>query len=385
MSAPVIEPQALRDEYPSLYLLSLCVAPFGTGDTPLQHYNSALALHHLEAFADAIIYRGNDDLLLETQASVRRSTPLGAQSGGGGVAGGRGWHRFSGSRDIKNTTGNITNRTSVGSRYGDPVSTRDMNAALSLDMASYFFPTSRSVHLDPSHASPNGSRTARLSTSGSHRYQETVTRQFDGGSLMTAACPLPGAKFVDLRSTLSVGQDSSLSSLLVDRPRGSGPGKRSNGEWAALANNLGKLSPLCPRKGGGMAEDVCIAAHQVVRGVIVDSVAVGRAGVGGGVSRTGSGEVRRIRDTRQDNRRKSSSSAGTEEMAAAATTTAEASGAASEALRKHHECPEWRTFTNVSCSPGENLGQNLGHIEQPTASRRSIRVGDGRAVPVTCQ
>ncbi|CAM9602107.1 unnamed protein product, partial [Scytosiphon promiscuus] len=138
--------QALRDDYPSLYLISACVGPFGAGDTPLQHYNSVLALQHLQAYADCVVYRGNDDLLRGAAETSARNPPAeAAASAGHGDGRSR---RPMGS--FCNRWGGSGSTTSAGAaapgcrRGGAPVvSTADMNASLAVDMASYFFPTSR--------------------------------------------------------------------------------------------------------------------------------------------------------------------------------------------------------------------------------------------------
>lgn len=145
---------------------------------------------------------------------------------------------------------------------------------------------------------------------------------------MTAACPLPAAKFVDLRSSLSFDRGSSTSSA------------EAKG-WAALAGHLAKAVPICPRKGSVLSDDVCIAAHHVVRGAdssgtnTMVSRSVGKPGVRGKnrLFTGGSGK----------------------DMAGSAAAMDEAASKASDALRKHHGCPEWRTATDVSCSPGEKI------------------------------
>ena len=40
--------EALRDEYPMNYLMSVTVAPCASGESPLQHYNSLLCLATLQ-------------------------------------------------------------------------------------------------------------------------------------------------------------------------------------------------------------------------------------------------------------------------------------------------------------------------------------------------
>eukprot|EP00904_Undaria_pinnatifida_P009786 jgi/Undpi1/5938/HiC_scaffold_2.g01212.m1 len=362
--------QALRDEYPSLYLISACVGPFGTGDTPLQHYNSVLALHHLQVFADAVIYRGNDDLLQESLASARKGLSHSNAIGGGSCSGhgvgdwgGRGGGKAGRWRPVGLLSrGNIGSGSSTSSssravntiggfavRAGG-VSMADMNASLSLDVASLFFPTSPPPPVKHTndfssidvlgHAlggggggfRPGPPRPAPGEHYRHHRREVTSPRPFDGGCLMSAACPLPGAKFVDLRSTLSFGLGHrSARELSQDRPvkltderrwgaggseeaRARGAGGRFG--WAALAGGLGKVAPLCPRRAGGSREgDACVAAYHVVRGVDVDE-----------------------------------GPAATAATVAAAAVSA-AAGEASKALRGHHECSEWRTATDASCSP----------------------------------
>jgi len=45
----------LRDAYGKRYILAASVAPRPDGDTPLQHYNSALAAQFLHAYADGVL------------------------------------------------------------------------------------------------------------------------------------------------------------------------------------------------------------------------------------------------------------------------------------------------------------------------------------------
>lgn len=380
--------QALRDEYPSLYLISACVGPFGAGDTPLQHYNSALALHHLQVFADAVIYRGNDDLLQEAKVSARKRASHPNAAGGSGGGGGEEWSGSGGGGArwqpvglfSRGRSGSSSGRSNIvgGSLAGaGAVSMTDMNASLSLDMASLFFPTSSPRPRVQDGAEPSldslggGPRPPRPAQVGRHRHhhhrRETADlRPFDGGCLVSVACPLPGAKFVDLRSTLSVGlghrSSSSLSSrgLSQSRPpkagerRGVGVGAGAlagglgvggGGGWAALAGGLGKAAPLCPRRGGGGREgDACVAAYHVVRGIGVDE---------------GAPAV----------------------TAAAASTVDGAAREASEALRGHHECPEWRTATDASYSSGVSPAGGWGRADRRLLPMRFV---NGRCAYFLC-
>ena len=54
--------ELLRDEYPSMTIVAACVAPFLSGDTPLQYYNMALSLATAHECADAVVFFDNDDL-----------------------------------------------------------------------------------------------------------------------------------------------------------------------------------------------------------------------------------------------------------------------------------------------------------------------------------
>ncbi|ESO88026.1 hypothetical protein LOTGIDRAFT_126843 [Lottia gigantea] len=55
--------ELLRDEYPMNYILSCSFAPFSSGDSPLQHYNSLLTLSTLQNYTDGIILTYNDEIL----------------------------------------------------------------------------------------------------------------------------------------------------------------------------------------------------------------------------------------------------------------------------------------------------------------------------------
>lgn len=59
--------EQLREEYPLAYILSLAVAPFHTGETPLQHYNSLLCLLWLQRYTDGIFLFSNDNVLTSLQ------------------------------------------------------------------------------------------------------------------------------------------------------------------------------------------------------------------------------------------------------------------------------------------------------------------------------
>ncbi|XP_030052813.1 tubulin delta chain isoform X4 [Microcaecilia unicolor] len=74
--------EAIRDEYPLGYILSVTVAPHQTGESPLQNYNSLLSLSWLQRYADGVLLFHNDDVLKKTSALLRNTTaavPTGTQ------------------------------------------------------------------------------------------------------------------------------------------------------------------------------------------------------------------------------------------------------------------------------------------------------------------
>lgn len=53
--------EKIKTTYPYLLVLSICVAPFfATGETPMQFYNTLLALSHLQKYSDSILLFQND-------------------------------------------------------------------------------------------------------------------------------------------------------------------------------------------------------------------------------------------------------------------------------------------------------------------------------------
>ena len=75
--------EQLREDYPFSYILSVSVAPFSHGETPLQHYNSLLCLHRLQTHTDGVLLFQNDHVLTQalkcTTASMSGSA--GSQQG----------------------------------------------------------------------------------------------------------------------------------------------------------------------------------------------------------------------------------------------------------------------------------------------------------------
>ncbi|XP_068952015.1 tubulin delta chain-like [Petaurus breviceps papuanus] len=62
--------EEIRDEYPLGQILSVTVAPYQTGECPLQHYNVLLCLSWLQRYTDGILLFHNDDVLRRTIASM---------------------------------------------------------------------------------------------------------------------------------------------------------------------------------------------------------------------------------------------------------------------------------------------------------------------------
>ncbi|XP_074053845.1 tubulin delta chain-like isoform X2 [Macrotis lagotis] len=61
--------EEIRDEYPLGQILSVTVAPYQTGECPLQHYNVLLCLSWLQRYTDGVFLFHNDDVLRRTIAS----------------------------------------------------------------------------------------------------------------------------------------------------------------------------------------------------------------------------------------------------------------------------------------------------------------------------
>jgi len=66
--------ECVHEKYNSATLIDAVVAPFSSGDTPTQHYNTILSLALSQKQSDAIVFFGNDDLMQRATAS-RKSAP----------------------------------------------------------------------------------------------------------------------------------------------------------------------------------------------------------------------------------------------------------------------------------------------------------------------
>ena len=121
--------ERIRDNYPLAYILSIPVAPFSLGDTPLQHYNSLLCLSWLQTYSDAVLLIQNDTILRHAQQLLLDGK--GSRGGGGASRG-------------------IGKRVSIGGggggggREGElqdgPVSLEDMNKGISQVLCNSLMP-----------------------------------------------------------------------------------------------------------------------------------------------------------------------------------------------------------------------------------------------------
>lgn len=66
--------EQLREDYPLSYILSVPVAPFSYGETPLQYYNSLLCLKTLQAHTDGVMLFQNDHVLTQAEKCHSRSS-----------------------------------------------------------------------------------------------------------------------------------------------------------------------------------------------------------------------------------------------------------------------------------------------------------------------
>ena len=115
--------ETVRDNYPLAYILSVAVAPFSLGDTPLQHYNSLLCLSRLQSYSDAVLLLQNDIIMNQ----VRRLMSDSKGSGGGGGA----------SRGRRSGVGASGD---VGVAQDVPVSLEDMNKNISQVLCNCLMP-----------------------------------------------------------------------------------------------------------------------------------------------------------------------------------------------------------------------------------------------------
>ena len=73
----------LRKDYPLAYILSISVAPFSLGETPLQHYSTLLCLSWLQTYSDAVVLFQNDAVMEQARKYLAGGDIRGASRGGG--------------------------------------------------------------------------------------------------------------------------------------------------------------------------------------------------------------------------------------------------------------------------------------------------------------
>jgi hypothetical protein len=216
--------EELRDAYPRIFLTTVAIAPFRRGDTPLQHYNTALSLRYLQEFADAIVYRGNDDALRAATPTTTKTTAAPPT-------------------DAYNKS-DSSSRQQPGD--GGGATTAMMNNIMARDLAGVFFPT-RPV---PLHNDPNPvdfqAAAGGVGSCG-------PVRPFDTAALVANVCPMPSVKFLDVRSTCSIGTTISSSGGL-GRDRG----------WDELTRQLSRTVPRHDIENGIIRS---LASQVIVRGL----------------------------------------------------------------------------------------------------------------------
>lgn len=167
--------ELIRDTYPKSYLLATSVAPsWKCGDTPLQNYNSVFTLAHLQEHADCIIYKENDELLRTAgyYKALRAQNQDQSQSGISHAAG----------------AGPPSHRISI----------EELNHLAAADIAGLLFPL------------------VSESNSTSRSLLSDVARPFDFGKLVHDLCPLPSAKFIDVRTGVLKAKPQSTKHAKVD-------------------------------------------------------------------------------------------------------------------------------------------------------------------------
>lgn len=163
--------ERVRDAYPRAFLVAAAVAPsVSAGDSPLQNYNAVLTLQALREHADAVIYRDNDELL-RTARYWRALVGRGYDAGYAGST----------STSTSSTPPRPGSSAGMSTSDGVRVSLTEMNEVLAADLAGLTFPTTGTSSI----------------TSNSVL---SSWRPFDMGKFVHDLCPMPDARFVDVRS-----------------------------------------------------------------------------------------------------------------------------------------------------------------------------------------
>lgn len=201
--------ELIRDTYPRSYLVAASVAPsWKCGDTPLQNYNSVFTLAHLQEHADCVIYKENDELL---RTVGYWKTLLSQQQGQ-----------------------NQDSDYRSASNGGHKISIAELNHLAAADLAGLLFPITSKSHLTPSSSPP------------------VVTAPFNFGKLLHDLCPMPSAKFLDVRTgvlrskppmsktTAKAASDPLFHAGVCQVPllQSHSANSRNDGEVEAIANKL---------------------------------------------------------------------------------------------------------------------------------------------------
>jgi hypothetical protein len=204
--------ERVRDAYPRAFLVAAVVAPSVTaGGSPLQNYNAVLTLRALREHADAVVYRDNDELL----RTARYWRALVGRRYDAGYAGSASTSTSTSTSDTPPRPGSSAG---ASASEGARVSLAEMNEVLAADLAGLTFPV------------------AGNSACGS----STVSwRPFNMGKLVHDLCPMPDARFIDVRSGVLRRAKSSRSS-----------GKRSEADRLVFHAMTALASMMASRPGG---------------------------------------------------------------------------------------------------------------------------------------
>ncbi|KAG5179853.1 Tubulin/FtsZ family, GTPase domain-containing protein [Tribonema minus] len=239
--------QALRDEYPKPYVISVCAAGFAC-DSPLQHYNTAFTLQYLAEYADAVLYRRNQDQLIRATRAPPPPSP--------------------------------SPTTSARPRHPPPpqqpqqrpdakadISIAAMNAGFARDVAGYFMSPSSPAPPPPPPPGGSSSSSSAVCAAPGGSGSSAAQRMLDGGRIAANACPFRRAKFADVY-TAAAPLDP------YERCGGGGGSGGGSADWAAASRLAAQIGHWVARDvgGGGRGRAAAwrsIAAHAVATGVSV--------------------------------------------------------------------------------------------------------------------
>lgn len=317
-------------------IVSACVAPFRSGDTPLQHYNMVLTLATAQACADGILYFDNDDLLSRSKVRRRHAAAFGpsaaASTGSASAARASVRAERSGKGDeLRISTGDMNDvaaqalagvllpvatrkRLPRGAREvrgrgegeasGRPgwVDTRVSSNAAAAEAGAWALPEEegkgggRGSWID---ASVRGIPAAYGGGGGGddedmEGYDEglgSIVNSFDPRSFVQELVPAPARKFIDIRTVVNAFPDECGKGGggvgAMHLPAGYHSYVSPALTWMELADNLSDVVPRFDKDGRPV---VCTAARLYARGVTqteadsVDPTLPGSSASGGGGS-----------------------------------------------------------------------------------------------------